>query len=567
MFRKLRLFKKNKYKNRTKDIDPDEIFIDSENLPKFDVNQFEGRIEKPISQFTFWFFSSFFLFVILIFLYKSWSLQIINGDSYYERSENNRLRNTLVFARRGIITDRKDRDLAWNIISEDNLEYSLRKYSTSSGLSHILGYIKYPQKDKYGFYYNDDFTAKDGVEKFYNEILAGENGLRIVEVNALNEVKSESIIRPPEEGKNLKLSIDSKLQSKLHDSISDLAGRVGFSGGAGIIIDVNTGEIIALTSYPEYSSQIMTDGDNKKVINNYLKDTNNPFIDRVVDGLYTPGSIVKPFMAIAALCEKVIGQYDNIYSAGYLSIPNKYNPSNPTIFKDWKAHGYVDMRKAIAVSSDVYFYEIGGGYENQKGIGIEKIKKYMTSFGFGSQIPNNDFFAGKSGVVPDPEWKKETFDGEDWLVGNTYHTSIGQYGFQVTPIQVVRAVASIANNGKLVQPTVLYGEKNKDIVELPYDKSFYQVAREGMKMSVEEGTAVGLKNNYVEIGAKTGTAELGSRKQFVNSWIVGFFPYNNPKYAFTVIMEKGPVTNTLGGVFVMRQVFDWMNIYTPEYLQ
>jgi len=567
MFRKIRFLKRKNYKNRNKGIDPDEIFIDSENLPKFDVNQFEGRIEKPISQITFWFFTSFFLLIVIIFLHKSWNLQITNGNSYYERSENNRLRNTLVFAKRGIITDRKDRNLSWNITSEDNLEYSLRRYSTSTGLSHILGYIKYPQKDKYGFYYSDDFTAKDGVEKIYNDILSGKNGLRIVEVNALDEVRSESIIRPPEDGKNLKISIDSKLQSKLFDSISDLVDRVGFSGGAGVIMDVNTGEIIALTSYPEYSSQIMTDGDNKKVINNYLKDTNNPFIDRVVDGLYTPGSIVKPFMAVAALCEKVIGQYDNIYSAGYISIPNKYDPSNPTIFKDWKAHGYVDMRKAIAVSSDVYFYEIGGGYENQKGIGIENIKKYMTSFGFGSEIPNNEFFAGKKGVVPDPEWKKENFDGEDWLIGNTYHTSIGQYGFQVTPIQIVRAIASIANNGKLVQPTVLYGEKNKDMIELPYDKSFYQIVREGMKMSVEEGTALGLKNNYVEIGAKTGTAELGSRKQFVNSWAVGFFPYNNPKYAFAVIMEKGPVTNTLGGVFVMRQVFDWMNIYTPEYFE
>ena len=567
MFRKIRFLKRKNYKNRNKGIDPDEIFIDSENLPKFDVNQFEGRIEKPISQITFWFFTSFFLLIVIIFLHKSWNLQITNGNSYYERSENNRLRNTLVFAKRGIITDRKDRNLSWNITSEDNLEYSLRRYSTSTGLSHILGYIKYPQKDKYGFYYSDDFTAKDGVEKIYNDILSGKNGLRIVEVNALDEVRSESIIRPPEDGKNLKISIDSKLQSKLFDSISDLVDRVGFSGGAGVIMDVNTGEIIALTSYPEYSSQIMTDGDNKKVINNYLKDTNNPFIDRVVDGLYTPGSIVKPFMAVAALCEKVIGQYDNIYSAGYISIPNKYDPSNPTVFKDWKAHGYVDMRKAIAVSSDVYFYEIGGGYENQKGIGIENIKKYMTSFGFGSEIPNNEFFAGKKGVVPDPEWKKENFDGEDWLIGNTYHTSIGQYGFQVTPIQIVRAIASIANNGKLVQPTVLYGEKNKDMIELPYDKSFYQIVREGMKMSVEEGTALGLKNNYVEIGAKTGTAELGSRKQFVNSWAVGFFPYNNPKYAFAVIMEKGPVTNTLGGVFVMRQVFDWMNIYTPEYFE
>lgn len=566
MFRNFRrLLNNKKYINRTKDIAPDEIFIDSENLPNFDVNQFEGRIEKPISQGTFLFFSIFCFLILCLFFYKTWNLQITKGNSYYERSENNRLRNTLIFSKRGVILDRKDRNLAWNISSDDNIEFSLRKYATSTGLSHVLGYLKYPQKDKYGFYYNEDFVGKDGVEKFYNNSLAGENGIRIVEVDALGKTQSESTVRLPKDGQDLKLSIDSKLQNKLYESISDLSGRVGFTGGAGVVMDIKTGEVLALTSFPEYNSQILTDGNNKTAINNILKNPNNPFLDRVIDGLYTPGSIVKPFMAVAALCEKVIGQYDNILSTGSISIPNKYDPSKPTVFKDWKAHGYVDMRKAIAVSSDVYFYEIGGGFENQKGLGINLIKKYMTSFGFGENMEEG-FFFGKEGIVPDPEWKKNNFDGEDWRVGNTYHTSIGQYGFQVTPIQVVRAVASIANNGKLVEPTVVYGDSSKNIIELPYDESYFKVAREGMKMAVEEGTAGGLKNDFFKLGAKTGTAELGSRKQFVNSWVVGFFPYENPKYAFAVIMEKGPVTNTLGGVFVMRQVFDWMTIYTPEYL-
>ena len=566
MFRHFRrLLNSKKYIKRTKDIDPDEIFIDSENLPKFDVNQFEGRIEKPISHSTFVIFSIFCILIFLSFFYKSWDLQIINGDKYYQRSENNRLRYTLIFSKRGVIVDRKDRDLAWNISSSEAPEFSFRKYSTSTGLSHVLGYLKYPQKDKYGFYYNEDFIGKDGVEKFYNNTLAGENGLRIVEVDALNKVESESTVRPPKDGEDLKLSIDSKLQNKLYESIADLSGRVGFTGGAGVIMDIKTGEVLALTSFPEYNSQILTDGNNKNAINNIVNNPSNPFLDRITDGLYSPGSIIKPFMAIAALCEKIIGQYDNILSTGSISIPNPYDPSKPTIFKDWKVHGYTDMRKAIAVSSDVYFYQIGGGFENQKGLGINLIKKYMTSFGFGKNMEEG-FFFGKEGIVPDPEWKKANFDGEDWRVGNTYHTSIGQYGFQVTPIQVVRAVASIANDGKLIEPTMIYGDKNKDVIELPYDKNYYKVAREGMKMAVEEGTAGGLKNDFFKLGAKTGTAELGSRKQFVNSWVTGFFPYDNPKYAFVVIMEKGPVTNTLGGVFVMRQVFDWMTIYTPEYL-
>ncbi|MDD4803659.1 MAG: penicillin-binding transpeptidase domain-containing protein [Candidatus Pacebacteria bacterium] len=566
MFRSFRRsLNSKKYLERTKDIDPDEIFIDSENLPNFDVNQFEGRLEKSISRNTFIFFAFFCFLIFILFFYKSWNLQITEGDNYYQRSENNRLRNTLIFSKRGVVSDRKDRTLVWNILGDDSLGFSLRKYATSTGLSHIMGYLKYPQKDKYGFYYNEDFVGKDGIEKFYNNELAGENGLRIVEVDALNNKKSENTIRPPKDGKDIKLSIDSKLQGKLYDSISDLSGRVGFTGGAGVIMDVNTGEILALTSFPEYDSQVMTDGTNKIAINNFLNNKNNPFLDRVTDGLYTPGSIVKPFMAVAALCEKIIGQYDNILSTGALTIPNPYDPSKPTVFKDWKAHGYVDMRKAISVSSDVYFYEIGGGFESQEGLGIDRIKKYMTSFGFGENM-SDGFFFGEKGVVPDREWKKNNFNGEDWLVGNTYHTSIGQYGFQVTPIQVVRAIASIANNGKIIEPTIIYGDNNKKVNELPYDKSYYQIVREGMKISVEEGTAVGLKNDFFELGAKTGTAELGSRKQFVNSWVVGFFPYEKPKYAFAVIMEKGPVTNTLGGVFVMRQVFDWMRIYTPEYL-
>jgi penicillin-binding protein 2 len=566
MFRNFRrLLNSKKYIKRTKDIDPDEIFIDSENLPKFDVNQFEGRIEKPISHSTFVIFSIFCILIFLLFFYKSWDLQIINGDSYYQRSENNRLRNTLIFSKRGVIIDRKDRDLAWNIYNSEAPEFSFRKYSTSTGLSHVLGYLKYPQKDKYGFYYNEDFVGKDGVEKFYNDTLAGENGIRIVEVDALNKVESESMVRPPKDGEDLKLSIDSKLQNKLYESIADLSGRVGFTGGSGVIMDVKTGEVLALTSFPEYNSQILTDGNNKIAINNIINNPNNPFLDRVIDGLYAPGSIIKPFMAVAALAEKIIDPYTNILSTGSISIPNRYDPSNPTVFKDWKVHGYTDMRKAIAVSSDVYFYEIGGGFENQEGLGINLIKKHMTSFGFGENMAEG-FFFGKKGVIPDQEWKKLNFNGEDWMVGNTYHTSIGQYGFQVTPIQAVRSIASIANGGKLVEPTIIYGDKNKNTIQLPYNQDYLKVAREGMKMAVEEGTASGLKNDFFKLGAKTGTAELGSRKQFVNSWVVGFFPYENPKYAFAVIMEKGPVTNTLGGVFVMRQVFDWMAIYAPEYL-
>lgn len=557
--------KKNPYQNRIKDIDPDEIFLDSENLPNFDVNQFEGRIEKPITTNTFFFVTVGFFLIFAAFFLRAYDLQINNGAYYLEKSENNRLKNTLIFSNRGIIYDRNDNKLAWNILNND-ADFPLRKYFEGSGLSHVIGYLKYPSKDSAGFYYSEEYTGMDGVEKYFSNILRGKNGLRIVEVDARGKIQSENVVRAAEDGKDLKLSLDAKLQSYMYDVIADLAQKVGFTGGAGVIMDVNTGEIITLTSYPEYDSQVLTDGKDRKTINQLLNNKNNPFLDRIIDGLYTPGSIVKPFMSIAALSEKIIDPNKKILSTGSISIPNIYDPEHPSVFKDWKVHGWVDMRHAIAVSSDVYFYEVGGGYEDQKGLGITLIDEYMKMFGFGQSL-SGGFFNGKSGVVPDPEWKAKNFDGEKWNIGNTYHTSIGQYGFQVSPIQVVRAIASIANNGILIEPSILKGGNPEKSIQLDVNPDYFRIVREGMKLAVEEGSASGLNVGYIELGGKTGTAELGSKKQFVNSWITGFFPYDYPKYAFTVIMEKGPVSNTIGGVYVMRQVLDWMYLNSSEYLK
>lgn len=568
MFNKFKkIFKNNPYQKRIKDIDPDEIFLDSQNLPKFDVNQFEGRLEKAIPISTFVVFGIVCFLILGGFIFRAFQLQYLEGDSYLKISENNRLKDTLVFSNRGVIYDRNDTKLAWNVASASSTEFSLRKYLGIEGLSHVVGYLKYPSKDNSGFYYSEDFVGKDGVEKFYGDVLSGSNGLRIVEIDAKGKLQSESVVRPPVDGSDVKLSIDSDLTNYIYKIIASLSDSVGFTGGAGVIMDVNTGEILALTSYPEYNSQILTDGTNKTAIKQLLNNKNNPFLDRVIDGLYTPGSIIKPYMATAALSEKIIAPETQILSTGSISIPNKYDPTKPTVFKDWRAQGWVDMRHALAVSSDVYFYEVGGGYENQKGLGINLIDKYMTMFGFGQDMPGG-FFKGEAGVIPTPDWKKENFNGEDWLLGNTYHTSIGQYGFQVTPIQAVRAVASLANNGRLVEPSILYGMNTNNFTSLNLNPDYLQVVKEGMRMGTQPGgVASALGVSYVKIAAKTGTAELGSKKQFVNSWVTGFFPYDNPKYAFAVIMEKGPVGNLTGATYVMRQVFDWMYSNKPEYLK
>jgi penicillin-binding protein 2 len=233
---------------------------------------------------------------------------------------------------------------------------------------------------------------------------------------------------------------------------------------------------------------------------------------------------VKPFFALAALEEQIISPQKEIESTGSLKLANPYRPGEFSVFNDWKAHGWTDMRKAIAVSSDVYFYQIGGGFTGQQGLGIERIDKYSKMFGF-STVIENSFFTGKKGNIPTPEWKKETFGGDIWRVGDTYNTSIGQYGFQVTPIQAVRAVAALANGGKLLEPTIQLEDKaaiGRATTVSVQNPEYYKVIREGMRMTVTDGTAQSINVPYVNVAAKTGTAQVGTRNQYINSWVVGF---------------------------------------------
>jgi penicillin-binding protein 2 len=559
----------NKWKRRSyKDIAPEEIFIDASNLPAFDLYQFEGRLEKPISSKVFSILGLMCIIMAFAFLFKFSSLQIVHGVFYKDRSENNKLKQILLVASRGAILSREGRELVWNQKADNESDFSLRKYTTMSGFSNLLGFLKYPAKDKSGFYYEEEFLPKDGAEIYLNEILSGKNGLKLIETSVDGDIVSQSITEPPKDGEDAVLSVDSRVQNEMYKIISNLAYSSGFQGGAGAIMDVQSGELLAMTSFPEYSSEVMTEGKDAAKIQDYFKDNRNPFLNRAVSGLYTPGSIVKPFLAFAALEENIISPEKEIISTGQISIPNPYNPDNPSIFKDWKAHGAVDMRRAIAVSSDVYFYEIGGGFGGQKGLGIDKIKKYLEIFGF-TKKTGFDTQKEETGIIPDPQWKEKTFDGDIWRIGDTYHTAIGQYGTQITPIQALVAAAAMANSGKLLTPSILFTSTSTIAsgTQIKGEEEHFQIAREGMRMSATEGAASGLNTSAVKVAGKTGTAELGSQKQFVNSWVIGFWPYENPKYAFTVVMEKGPVKNLVGATFVMRTLLDWMAVNTPEYLK
>lgn len=563
-------FRKKRQLNKI-GIDFDEILMDSHNIHAFDTQQFEGRIEQPISKRTLFIIGIFFFLILFVFVIKLQSLQIKKGEAYFDLSQKNSLDSKTIFADRGVIFDRNDIELAWNERTEDMqiFDYSKRAYTLSPGHNILLGYIQYPQKDKAGFYWKDYFEGLDGIEKSHNEYLNGINGSKIVEVDVMGDVYSENIVNEPVHGRNLKLTIDSRLQTQMFNSIKSLAEEIGYVGGAGLVMDITTGELVVATSYPEYDSKILSEGEDRESINRFIKDSSKPFLNRAVGGLYSPGSTVKPFIALGALNENIIDGNTAIYSSGEVKIPNPYNKEQFTIFRDWKegGHGYTDVTKAIAESVNTFFYAIGGGYKDQPGLGISRIEKYIKMFDIGDKT-EVDILGEVSGVVPNPEWKKRVFKEDAWRLGDTYNTSIGQYGFQVTPVQMLRAVSAIANNGSLVTPHVVMENQLK---VTPLEEDFlpgdYALVKQGIREVVTEGTGQILNVSYVDIAAKTGSAQTGYRNKFINSWVIGFFPYEDPKYAFVVLMEKGPSEGERSASFAARTFFDWVRDNAKEYLE
>ena len=564
MFKRLlRKMKKRKYQ----DINPEDIFLDSTNLPGFEEHRFEGRIERPMGRETFLILKIVLGVIVLALISRLWVLEINLGSTYVQISENNRLERTLIFANRGVIYDRGMRELATNAVKDENSDFAGRLYAPIKGLAHVVGYLKYPLSDRSGAYYEEYYNGRDGVERSYDYLLQGQNGLKLRETNVLGEVTSESVVEKAIDGNPIVLSIDARLTEVLYEAIESLAKDRGFLGGAAVLLDVRTGEIVALTSFPGYDQNMLTAGRDQVALNLLINNPSKPFLNRAIGGLYTPGSILKPIIALAALNEKLISPTKQILSTGSITVKNPYDPSKPSIFKDWKAHGWTDMREALAVSSDTYFYSIGGGFGDQKGLGITALDRYFQLFAL-TEKTGIELLGEVEGVIPTPEWKKEKFGGEIWRLGDTYITAIGQYGTQITPLNAVRFISAIANGGNVLRPSLLLGG-NPEPVErtIQFSDENWKVVREGMREGVTHGTSVGLNVPYVKAAAKTGTAEVGSGKLFVHSWSVGFFPFENPRYAWAVVMEKGPSSNTLGATSVVRRLFDWMSVNTPEYFK
>lgn len=555
----------------------EEILLDASNLPSFNQGRLEGKRELPLTKRNIALVAMLFSLVACLFLGKLYSLQIIHGAEYRNISENNSLNRTTIIAERGVIYDRTGEMLAWNEPDTTGAySFPVRAYTDRRGLGQVIGYVSYPLKDKFGFYYRTEYLGRNGVEAAFNDVLGGENGQQLVETDAHGTRVAESVVEPASAGSPLTLTVDAGLSEAMYDIIASSTIRSGSRSGAAAIMDVRTGDILAMTSFPSYDPEVMADGDDVALINQYNQDPRLPFLNKVFAGTYTPGSIVKPFVAYAGLKEGIITAGTHISSDGSLTIPNPYTPSQPSQFADWRHQGDMTVREALAFSSNVFFYIVGGGLPSIAvpqaglsqafpGLGITKLDHYFDLFGFG-QLTGIKLANEQSGTVPSPSWKEAEF-GDEWRLGDTYFTSIGQYGWQVTPLQMLVAYGALANGGRFFTPNLIAGG-SANYTERTLDPVSLGTVREGMHMTTyyPRGTARSLEKPYVAIAAKSGTAELDFAKARLNTWAAGYWPYDKPRYSFIMMMEYAPYSNRLGGTGVMGEVMDWIHQNRPEYL-
>lgn len=558
----MRLWKKKSF-NRSFDLSPDEIFLDQSNMPGYTRERLEGVIERPISRGSYFLFASFLVVFCLVLLTRSAWLQIVRGNELKGRSESNYIEKTYLEPPRGIIYDRNGNTIVLNEAVKDSkgdIKY-VRKPRDPFAFSHLLGFIgKISEEDQKRGSNIEGISeiGKGGIEKQYDDKLRGIPGEQDQELDARGNVISEGLVRNSRAGENISLEIDAPLQEVVYRALDETVTERGFRGGAAIIFNIKTGAVLSLVSAPSFDLNMFSRSIDPEEAKKIFSDLRSPFYNRAVSGAFAPGSIVKPFIAMAALEEGTIDPNKQIFSSGALSVPDPYHPGKFSVFLDWKAHGYVDMRRAIAVSSNVYFFTVGGGFGDVKGLGIQKIKSWLHFFGL--DTPTGIDLAGEaSGFLPDPAWKEKAKpDNPTWRIGDTYNTSIGQGDVLVTPFEMARALGMLATRGKIVTPHILKTDKVDIKDSSPLKDENYQIVAEGMKKAAEAGgTASGISWAPFPVGAKTGTAEIG-KKDRVNSWFMGYMPYDNPTFGMVVLMESGPRANLVGATYVASETFRWL---------
>ena len=509
----------------------------------------------------------------------------------------------------------------------------IRDYPTGSitaGIIGFLGPISAANEDYYlerGFVANRDKTGYAGIERSFENILAGKPGKRVVEVDVAGQIIRD--IRPQIPsipGQNIYLTIDTRLQQAAEavllgeiESWNLYYGEIRITSGVTIAINPQTGEILAMVSYPTYENNRMA-----RVIPSYyyqqlLEDVRNPLLNHAVGAELPAGSVFKLSTAVGALNEGVVEPDQIIETPGEILITEKYTPNDPgyqRAFVDWNRAGFgqLDFLGGISNSSNVYFYKLGGGYKDEvpDGLGICRLGTYARALGYGD-YPGTELPEETNGQIPSPEWKRLTY-GENWALGDTYIASVGQGFVIATPLQVLMSAATIANDGKLMRPTLIHHITDADgniiqpfepdmkwditqdavidIFDEPTSTGSCEAkltaekksvepwvvskVQEGMRLAVTTGTLADEFENVITPAAgKTGTAEYcdeyANAKNLckpgnwpTHAWTVSYAPYENPEIAVVAFVYNGGEGASVAGPIVRRVLEAYFEIQSID---
>jgi penicillin-binding protein 2 len=457
------------------------------------------------------------------------------------------------------------------IVLEDE---SKRRYIYPEQFSHILGYVGQASNEdieENEYISNNDTVGKAGIEKFYNELLAGQNGEKATEVNALGHSITglSYVISPQVSGESLYMSIDLEVQNRMYEMIEEAVSENGATGASLVIEDVNNGEILSMISYPGYDSNSFIGGISEKEYGQLLESERIPLLNRSIAAQIPPGSTFKTLVASAALDAGAITT-STIYTSR-----RGYTFSSGAPFQEFQNHAYGNLNviEAIARSSNIYFCELIRDWD------IDALVPYLKAFGVG-QYTNIDLPGEMPGRLPSPENKEYLANhGSTWLdpiwypEGDGCNSVIGQGITLVTPIQIANWTAAIANGGTLHTPHVLQKSVSEDgqeeVIEYePLNEDFIssealEIVRKGMWSVVHSsiGSAKILRNVGEEVALKTGTAEFGALNEdgeyeHTHAWISGFYPYQDPKYSFVIFFEDGGLS--FDSLPYAKEILSWL---------
>ena len=447
----------------------------------------------------------------------------------------------------------------------------VRQYKNGTLASHILGYASKISDDEYqsrkDTYTQNDIIGKAGIESLFEEYLKGKNGIKQIDMAVDGTTTAEETAQEAVSGSNVVLTIDSKLQQITEQALADNIAKIkngGFGkaydtrGGACVVMNVKTGEVLAMASCPNYNPQSFANGISNEEWNNYNNNTEHPLVNKCIQSAYEPGSIFKMVTAIAGLESGNITLTERINDTG---VYRKYGGTwNCWYYTDYhRGHGYLNVLGAIEKSCNFFFIETADR------MGIDTLDKYAKYFGLGKRT-GIELPYETAGTLASKNYVKSI--GETWNPGDTLNAAIGQGYNRFTPLQMAKYVSIVANGGHKVNTTIVKTIQNPDGSEVSKDEinnfvkqklgledeeddgitlnsDYINAVKEGMKSVTSDngGTAaVRFRNFNISVGGKTGSAEAGkdaNGRDIVNAWFAAFAPYEDPEIAIVIMVENG----------------------------